>query len=312
MSNLIDSHLPRPVNGEAFESIVVDYCNLRFNKKSSKYGRSGQIQHGVDIFFDAGDGSHCAIQCKNFIAGISYEKISNEIEKTKNYPHKINQYIITTTAPRDKSLQDEVSNYNSKPDRSFYLEIVYWDEIASKLIESLPTLRKHFPDLFINSTEPSGDEKALHDIDRIRRILSCIELDMFDSYIRNAPDTVSDKFMEAPNAFEDEWRSPLFVLHNDTLQQKIGEFFWYWNHLTLGMNGLNGYNCFLYHEPTKSWRFNYETAREGDYSAFREIFEEIHRRSYEIVGMINKEYPSVNLTQLSEEARAKYPWIYKI
>ncbi|MDO6545548.1 hypothetical protein Q4568_23740, partial [Photobacterium sanguinicancri] len=308
MSNLVDSVLPIPISSASFENIVVDYCKLKYRREVVKYGRSGQVQHGVDIFLNLTQYEHIAIQCKNYQNGLLFKTIIDEIEKTASYPTKIDTYIIATSAPRDKKLQDEISKYNKGCNKRFCVELIYWDDITSLIVNDEFIFKKHFPELF-NLTNTDMNNKK-EDVKAIERILSCVELDMFDSYISAAPDYVSSKFMSSVDVFENEIRSPAFLLHNKNIQQKIGEFFVLWEHIHYGMNGLNGYNCFFYQNAGDCYRFDHQNAKDGNYQEFKDVFQDLHNKCYEMVDLIHKEYPSINIRNLSDQARKTYDWIY--
>jgi hypothetical protein len=307
MSNLVDSVLPIPIGSLSFENIVVDYFSLKYRKEAFKYGRSGQMQHGVDAFINLSEYEHIAVQCKNYINGLSFEVILEEIEKTKSYPHNINTYVVATSAPRDRNVQDKVYQYNKKTDKRFLVELIYWDDITSLIVNDDLVFRKHFSELF-NFYKNSVDKNE-DDIKVIERIFSCVELDMFDLYVSSAPDYVSAKFMASVDAFEHEIRSPAFLLNNKNIQQKIGKFFILWEHIHFGMNGMNGYNCF-YYGKSGDYHFDHKNSKDGNYQEFKDVFIDLHSKCFEMVDLIHKEYPSINITELSNQARKTYHWIY--
>src|ERR1700694_1691107 len=79
-------------------SVVVD------DPTATKYGRSGQQQHGVDVFA-MHNGRRYGIQCKQKIFGKLTQKIiDEEVNAADSGPIKIYELVIATTAPNDAKL----------------------------------------------------------------------------------------------------------------------------------------------------------------------------------------------------------------
>lgn len=99
------------------------------------YGRNGQAQYGIDIF---SRNCNFVVQCKH-VKQLTWKDILEELKKTDQYPHLIDHYLITTTAPKDRTIQDQLKTgyFHQRLDGSeFEIDVLYWDEIQS--LECVP------------------------------------------------------------------------------------------------------------------------------------------------------------------------------
>jgi len=130
-----------------------------FNKQSGidnvilePYGRNGQNQHGIDLYSKK---YNYVVQCKN-MANLNWNNILNELDKTKDYPHEIDFFLVTTTAKRDKYIQDKLINryFHERPDgSSFEVDILYWDDVKSLNMVPKNVKYRIFPSLENNNTD---------------------------------------------------------------------------------------------------------------------------------------------------------------
>ena len=67
MPTVPKDRLPSPKIAEVFEQLCEDILNAVYSEsKFVLYGRSGQKQHGIDIYSDTTDGKRIVAQCKNY------------------------------------------------------------------------------------------------------------------------------------------------------------------------------------------------------------------------------------------------------
>ena len=139
--------LPRPKSWDEFEDICADVLKrLWKDPYIVRHGRSGQKQHGVDIYGQpehlggASSGKYAAAQCKE-TDGLGLATVEEEVEKAKGFTPTLCEYLVMTTAPRDAQLQQEVRNH-AWP---FRVHVMFWDDISLELSGHDDLLQKHFP-----------------------------------------------------------------------------------------------------------------------------------------------------------------------
>jgi tetratricopeptide (TPR) repeat protein len=127
-----------------------DACHLIYSvvfddPTATKYGRSGQQQHGVDVFA-VHKGRRYGIQCKQKTFGKLTEKIiAEEVDAADSGPIKIYELVIATTAPNDAKLVTYVANLTDSRTEAekFRVSIAFWDTLES-LIRRYPELQANF------------------------------------------------------------------------------------------------------------------------------------------------------------------------
>ena len=150
--------LPIPKSWEEFENICADllkclWCDLYVVRN----GRSGQKQHGVDIYgkpaYLKGHGSETAgAQCKRTEV-LTKEDIKNEIEQATGFDPQLEEYLLLTTLKCDASLQEYVRTQDWEINR---VEILFWEDLSLQLSGSDELLKKHFSQWF--KTKTSKDD----------------------------------------------------------------------------------------------------------------------------------------------------------
>lgn len=122
------------------------------------FGRTGQTQHGVDVYGQApgGSGRYCAAQCKLKATGIQPTKkeIDDEVVAARDFPHKLEALIIATSAPRDTHTQilvDEVSARETK-NNGFPVVLWSWNEIAERIAAYPPVIVRYYHDFVATLT----------------------------------------------------------------------------------------------------------------------------------------------------------------
>jgi tetratricopeptide (TPR) repeat protein len=101
-----------PKDWQAFErhARVLFQCVLK-DPHTQNNGRSGQPQHGVDIFGRRGGvGPYAGIQCKgknaDYGRAVTKAELRREVEKSRAFEPEINEFILITTAPDDAAIQE--------------------------------------------------------------------------------------------------------------------------------------------------------------------------------------------------------------
>lgn len=170
-----EKQIPAPKSWIVFE----DLCHSLFkavwgDPLSQKNGRSGQPQHGVDVFGSPGStyGIYQGVQCKGkegqYGARPSVAELELEIAKAEGFEPELQHWIFATTAPVDATLQQaarKISAARAKEGR-FTVSVFGWGEIESLLCEKREVLKAFYPEYgfdvanFLESVQvmPHGSE----------------------------------------------------------------------------------------------------------------------------------------------------------
>ncbi|AIE59957.1 hypothetical protein BMMGA3_07745 [Bacillus methanolicus MGA3] len=145
---MVYKRLLRPANWQDFQRMICSLFERKYNMGvSNLYGRDGEAQHGVDIYFKNVPilgGKNVGIQCKRIdklrkdIIDAEYEKVCNE------FPNPIDIFIIVTTDATKTELQD----YSYKKDDP-KCEIVFWEKIESDIQLYEDILRSYYKEFII-------------------------------------------------------------------------------------------------------------------------------------------------------------------
>lgn len=126
--------LPKFKNESDFETFCLDLFKAVFKDSSGdKYGRKGQAQHGIDLYFPR---AKKVIQCKVRSDKLTFAEVTEDIEKFKRFPHKDYEICFATTADRDKNLQDECLKLNT--------QIYGWENLLELLDTNLDIFHRYF------------------------------------------------------------------------------------------------------------------------------------------------------------------------
>ncbi len=140
MPTPVTSDLPKPKSWDELEDILWKIYSKKWqDPHAQRYGRSGQAQHGVDIYGQTdGAGAYIGVQCKRYENGkLTAAIVEEEISKAEGFSSPLTEYIIATTASRDVDLQDFVRHLNEgrQAQGKFPVRIVFWEDISAFLVE---------------------------------------------------------------------------------------------------------------------------------------------------------------------------------
>ena len=151
--------LPIPNSWNEFEDICSDLlkCCIWRDPYVVRHGRSGQRQHGVDIYGKPvhlnGLGSETAgAQCKRTEA-LTEAEIDRELKQAIGFSPPLEEYLLLTTLKRDTKLQKHIWTKDWEINR---VEILFWEDLSLQLSGSDELLKKHFPQWF--KTKTSTDD----------------------------------------------------------------------------------------------------------------------------------------------------------
>ncbi|WP_442483673.1 PIN domain-containing protein [Aeoliella sp. SH292] len=131
---------PHPGNEDELEEFCVRFFrHVERRAGLIRYGKRGEAQHGIDIIDQRAVSPHIVIQCKRHEQGktIPPADIKAEVAAAERSGHKIDRYIIATTARKSKHAQNAVIalNQRSSNEKQFVVEILFWEDICAMLSE---------------------------------------------------------------------------------------------------------------------------------------------------------------------------------
>jgi hypothetical protein len=154
-----DKQIAPPKSWVAFENLCLSlFREVWDDPLAKKHGRSGQAQHGVDIFGRPhGVGSEwVGVQCKGKEQGYgtkaSLEELKSELAKAEEFTPNLTHWIFATTSPSDAPLQKacrEITEQRLAAGK-FGVDFISWDDIQGLLAEYPPVLRDFYPEHAFN------------------------------------------------------------------------------------------------------------------------------------------------------------------
>lgn len=164
-----------------------------------KNGRSGQVQHGVDVSGQPNEAdSWAGVQCKGKDNYAEKELTENEliaeIEKAKNFVPPLRQWILATSGPKDAAIEELARRITRKNRKNglFSVSVWGWKDILERLEEVPEVIEKHYPFLSGNTT---ATNKKLDEIkEATQEILETKSL--INSSISNLTDEVKSLKLE--------------------------------------------------------------------------------------------------------------------
>ncbi|MEM8972962.1 MAG: hypothetical protein AAGD43_12945 [Pseudomonadota bacterium] len=150
--DFIDKQVAPPKSWEKFEDLTRSlFASLWRSPLTQKSGRSGQKQHGVDVYGSPADapGRVHGVQCKGkngaYNAKATISEFDEELAKAEKFKPRLAHWTFATTAPNDAKLQEHarlVSDRRIKEGR-FAVVAIGWETIQA-LLSSEPSVAKEF------------------------------------------------------------------------------------------------------------------------------------------------------------------------
>ena len=143
----IKKQLQKPENWQDFESL----CKKLWGEiwqcpEIKKNGRSGQKQHGIDIYgIPFGEIEYYGIQCKGKDEYSHKQLTENEIDvevgKAKSFEPPLKQMIFATTANKDANIESYVRKKNIEHIKNnlFEVHLFSWEDIVDLIEENRQT-----------------------------------------------------------------------------------------------------------------------------------------------------------------------------
>ncbi len=134
--------LPKPENWQDFESLCKKLWGemWKIPNKIKKNGRSGQTQHGVDIYgIPKNENGYWGIQCKGkdlyTNAKLTKIEIDTEVEKAKEFKPELKVFIFATTSNKDASIEEYI-RLKDIENNSFEILLYCWEDIVDLIEEN--------------------------------------------------------------------------------------------------------------------------------------------------------------------------------
>jgi len=158
-----------PNNDDEFEDMLRDICAYEWGDSGTKrFGRSGQKQHGVDVFGKPHNlnGDYYATQCKLRVGGkqLKIREIEKEIKEAKSFPvGTLKRLIIATSAPRDTKTQEIIAKISEREMAQGGFEVIgwFWQDITHRLASYPRLCLKYYRDFFSAVTNINFPERLI-------------------------------------------------------------------------------------------------------------------------------------------------------
>ncbi|WZL90330.1 hypothetical protein VS868_06140 [Salinimicrobium sp. 3283s] len=146
--------LPRPENWQDFESLCKKLWGEIWNcPEIKKNGRSGQKQHGIDIYgIPQNENSYYGIQCKGkdeyTNKQLGEKEVLDEIERAKYFEPNLKKMYFATTAVKNAEIEAVIRKKNIEHiDQGLFETHLYsWEDIVDLIFENRSTY-----DYYLNS-----------------------------------------------------------------------------------------------------------------------------------------------------------------
>lgn len=152
--SILNREIPPPIDWQAFERLCCDLYRGRWGDPETQlHGRSGQQQHGVDVFGREAGTGWVGVQCKGKNAGYgakpTVDELRREVGKAKSFKPPLRKFLLATTAPNDAAIQQEARLLTEEHGKTGLFEVhaLGWDTLKQYVAADLAVVRTHYPDL---------------------------------------------------------------------------------------------------------------------------------------------------------------------
>ena len=156
MADFTSTSVPRPKDWQAFERKARLLFELSLNDSGTlNNGRSGQPQHGVDIYGKRGGrtGHYVGIQCKgkdvDFGGSVTKAELETEVANSRNFVPPLREFILITTANDDPKILEEARLLETKEQasgRNITVTVWGWQRIQQEIARFPEAIREFSPD----------------------------------------------------------------------------------------------------------------------------------------------------------------------
>jgi len=105
MPSPVTAHLPKPKSWDEFEDIVADVIRRLWNDPyATRNGRSGQSQHGVDIYGKPqhlGSTAYGGVQCKRIEEPLTFDGVKALVKDAKEFKPALKEFVIVSSSTQN-------------------------------------------------------------------------------------------------------------------------------------------------------------------------------------------------------------------
>lgn len=118
-------------------------------------GRTGQAQHGVDIYGrkDGQGRSWIGVQCKGkdaeYGGSVTEKELRTEVEKTRNFTPALSQFFLITTSPVNAAIQTvarQITEEREQEGNPLSVSVWGWGELETRISQHPQALQAFHPD----------------------------------------------------------------------------------------------------------------------------------------------------------------------
>ena len=163
MPTINGMELPLPKHWQEFETIVRDAMALKWKSPNlQKNGRSGQKQHGVDIWGPDEIGRRVGIQCKRCKPPLSFRTVTAEVVNAEKFG-PLSTLWVATTGDHDAPLQQQVRTLSDKRvvQNKFAVGILFWEDIVDGLKLNPSIFKSHYPQIVLVTGSAVNKERLI-------------------------------------------------------------------------------------------------------------------------------------------------------
>ncbi len=174
--------LSPPKDWQAFERKSHTLYRLLLSDPNTQMnGRSGQEQHGVDIYGRRnGSGVLVGIQCKgkdgNYGGAVSDKELRAEVKKSEKFKPALDEFVLITTAPDDQKIQEAARLLELElktKGRDLKITVLGWGQLQLDINRFPEALREFHPDATMFSDQIlAGTQKVSQDAEQIKELLA--------------------------------------------------------------------------------------------------------------------------------------------
>lgn len=179
---MLDEHntrLPPPANWQDFEGLCLDLLGEIYGTDLvQRYGRPGQGQSGIDIIIGPDPKNDwIGVQCKKKEVYpekcLRESEVQREVTNATAFKPTISQYIIATSAPRDKKIQDLAMEITERHrgEGKFSVRIWSWDDIEELLRKTPAVLKRWYRPYQISDIVGTIETKVTSEHEETRTVI---------------------------------------------------------------------------------------------------------------------------------------------
>ncbi|MEC5406612.1 hypothetical protein VOM14_13740 [Paraburkholderia sp. MPAMCS5] len=181
--DFIEKQIPPPKSWERFEDLTrALFAAVWKAPLAQKNGRSGQQQHGVDVYGtpEVAPGKNFGVQCKGknngYGAKATIAEFDAELTKAEKFKPTLGHWTFATTAPNDATLQEYARLVSERREKEgkFPVVAIGWDTIQGLLSSHQAVVEEIYPEYAGDLPKIMAALRALpraDELDQIRRSL---------------------------------------------------------------------------------------------------------------------------------------------